>query len=42
MNQKFYAPILDEKKKIDKLLTHLSASKVDIFFLQEVDQNIIR
>jgi hypothetical protein len=42
MRKMFSKAFLDEQKKIDKALTAIYKEEVDIVFMQETDENIIR
>jgi hypothetical protein len=42
MRRMFSKAFLDEQKKIDKALAAVDKEEVDIVFMQESDENIIR
>ena len=41
MSEKFQSKIINQKYKIEKMLRRLKKFDVDIFFLQDIDKNII-
>lgn len=42
MSEKFQLKIINEKYKIQKMIRRLKKFEVDIFFLQDIDEKIIR